>query len=723
MTPQRRPLRQAVPRRHARASRSATGSACCSPSDDDNYYRERDLVPADLWDALLAGADRDHELPHLPAPGRQGDPGRRQQHPQAAARRQAARMRPVPGDAASMVAARVLRDVRRGQGRDRRAQRRGAPLLPGQAARAARRRGRQGGRGAQRATPASGSTACRRSATQGRASRPIYDLSATPYYLKGSGYNEGYIFPWMVSDFSLMDAIESGIVKVPRIPVDDDAAGDQLVYLQPVGPHRPPLPEAASRQDARRGAELGAAQGRSKARCAACTAATSGVRRTGRRTLARARRAAAGDDRRLPEHDRVEARLRLDRRARRSSCPTARSVAHKPGNLPLLSQRRRRQPGLARPRTILIDSAQLESGEALKADFKKAAAREIEAFKQSYRLRNPGADVDKLTDADLLREVMNTVGKKGKLGEHIRCVVSRRRCSPRAGTPTPSPTSSASARSAASCCASRSSAAACAAAATPSNDDGPLRARVRRGLRRAVRVHLRPTSRSRTRAAQAGDRGPRASTDREDLRITFPKLDGYRVELPDERLHADFDDDSALAPRPRRRSPLWVEMRRRRRREPRRSTSTTSATPARSESRSRSPRRMLERASSTPRSTTSSGPGCSRSWSTSAGEWLDECVTTDAGVTHRATCCSPRPAPRRREGLRRDRPARPATGAACCCRCSAASTPHGSTDDVRLLTRKVVMDPPPTKSHLNHVVLDGMRRQHLGGAPRAASSS
>jgi type III restriction enzyme len=34
-----------------------------------------------------------------------------------------------------------------------------------------------------------------------------------------------------VSDFSLMDAIESGIVKVPRIPVDDDAGGEQVTYL------------------------------------------------------------------------------------------------------------------------------------------------------------------------------------------------------------------------------------------------------------------------------------------------------------------------------------------------------------------------------------------------------------------------------------------------------------------------------------------------------------
>ena len=62
--------------------------------------------------------------------------------------------------------------------------------------------------------------------------KEVYDLSATPFYLKGSGYNEGYIFPWTVSDFSLMDAIESGIVKVPRVPIDDDAVGDLPTYLR-----------------------------------------------------------------------------------------------------------------------------------------------------------------------------------------------------------------------------------------------------------------------------------------------------------------------------------------------------------------------------------------------------------------------------------------------------------------------------------------------------------
>jgi hypothetical protein len=77
-----------------------------------------------------------------------------------------------------------------------------------------------------------------------------------------------------------------------------------------------------------------------------------------------------------------------------------------------------------RPGCAAIDSEQLESGEAMSDEFKRMAATEIEEFKAEYRTLFPGRDADELTDEDLLREVMNTVGKKGKLGEQIRCVVS-----------------------------------------------------------------------------------------------------------------------------------------------------------------------------------------------------------------------------------------------------------------------------------------------------------
>ncbi len=57
------------------------------------------------------------------------------------------------------------------------------------------------------------------------------DLSATPFYLQGSGYPEGSPLPWLVSDFGLVDAIESGIVKIPRIPVSDTTGRPEPKYF------------------------------------------------------------------------------------------------------------------------------------------------------------------------------------------------------------------------------------------------------------------------------------------------------------------------------------------------------------------------------------------------------------------------------------------------------------------------------------------------------------
>lgn len=49
----------------------------------------------------------------------------------------------------------------------------------------------------------------------------VLDLSATPFYLQGTGHIPGSPFPWLVTDFGLVDAIESGITKIPRLPVSD----------------------------------------------------------------------------------------------------------------------------------------------------------------------------------------------------------------------------------------------------------------------------------------------------------------------------------------------------------------------------------------------------------------------------------------------------------------------------------------------------------------------
>lgn len=67
---------------------------------------------------------------------------------------------------------------------------------------------------------------------QARGVRLCVDLSATPFYIAGSGHPEGQPFPWLVSDFGLVDAIESGIVKIPRLPVDDTTGRPEPRYFR-----------------------------------------------------------------------------------------------------------------------------------------------------------------------------------------------------------------------------------------------------------------------------------------------------------------------------------------------------------------------------------------------------------------------------------------------------------------------------------------------------------
>ena len=75
--------------------------------------------------------------------------------------------------------------------------------------------------------------------------------------------------------------------------------------------------------------------------------------------------------------------------------------------------------------SLLIDSSALDEASARIDDaFKKAYAKEIEDFKKEYAIQHGSGSADKITDADILREVVNTVGKPGKLGGDIKCVVS-----------------------------------------------------------------------------------------------------------------------------------------------------------------------------------------------------------------------------------------------------------------------------------------------------------
>ena len=94
------------------------------------------------------------------------------------------------------------------------------------------------------------------------------------------------------------------------------------------------------------------------------------------------------------------------------------------GRLPLFRNFDEHGNPMGRPRTLLIDSEQLESGDALDKNFRNVAADEIERFRYEMKQRGQHKQAENITDQDLLREVMNTVGKPGRLGDAIRCVVS-----------------------------------------------------------------------------------------------------------------------------------------------------------------------------------------------------------------------------------------------------------------------------------------------------------
>lgn len=252
----------------------------------------------------------------------------------------------------------------------------------------------------------------------------VYDLSATPFFLRGSGYSEGTLFPWVVSDFSLIDAIEAGIVKVPRVPVADDSmVGEQPTYRDLWLRIRDQLPKKG-----RKAEETGV----EPALPVELEGALQSLYSNYDQYFRQWERNTEGRDRGLTPpvfivvcNNTNVSKLVFDYIAGWEKALSAggEKTVLVPGKLPLFSNV---QYGrwTSRPNTILIDSHQLESGETMSPEFKKIAAREIEEFKAEYQARFPGRDVDKLTDEDLLREVMNTVGKPGRLGEHVKCVVS-----------------------------------------------------------------------------------------------------------------------------------------------------------------------------------------------------------------------------------------------------------------------------------------------------------
>lgn len=248
----------------------------------------------------------------------------------------------------------------------------------------------------------------------------VFDLSATPFFLSGSGYAEGTLFPWTVSDFSLMDAIECGIVKLPRVPVADNfIKREQMPMYRDLWSHiRDQLPQKGRRKNK----TLNPLELPSQL-LTALDALYGHYRLTFNLWQQ------SGSE--VPPcfiivcNNTATSKLVYDYVSGFHHENEDGSTRFEHGKLQLFQNHDQDGNPLGRPRTLLIDSEQLESGDALDQNFRTIAKDEIERFRREIVKRTGDRKrAENIADQELLREVMNTVGKPGRLGESIRCVVS-----------------------------------------------------------------------------------------------------------------------------------------------------------------------------------------------------------------------------------------------------------------------------------------------------------
>ena len=245
----------------------------------------------------------------------------------------------------------------------------------------------------------------------------VIDLSATPFFLASSGYAEGTLFPWTVSDFSLMDAIECGIVKLPRVPVADNFSKEMPFYRD--------LWKNIKNQMPKKGRGKGLKYSPENLPTELMTAIDTLY---GHYSLTFDKWETAGIV--VPPcfiivcNNTSTSKLIFDYIAGYEITDERGDKFLKKAACQLFSNFDDFERPLSRPKTILVDSKQLESGEVLDSGFREIAGSEIESFRKEILFREGSGEKVNLSDADLLREVLNTVGKVNKLGSEIRCVVS-----------------------------------------------------------------------------------------------------------------------------------------------------------------------------------------------------------------------------------------------------------------------------------------------------------
>ena len=368
----------------------------------------------------------------------------------------------------------------------------------------------------------------------------VFDLSATPFFLRGSGYAEGTLFPWTMSDFALMDAIECGIVKLPRVPVAENIPGAEMPMYRDLWEHiRKDMPKKGRGQGGEldplklptrlqtalqalyghyeKTFELWKQKGISVPPCFIIVCQNTAISKLVYDFVSGFHRQHEGGTTKLEN-----GRLALFRNFDETT-----------GN------------PLPRPNTLLIDSEQLEAGDALDPQFRTMAADEIERFRREKieRTGDPHAAAS-IPDQELLREAMNTVGKPGQLGAGIRCVVSVSMLTE--GWDANTVTHILGIR----------------AFGTQLLCEQVIGRALRRQSYELNGEQLFDVEYAdifgipfdfTAKPVVAPPQPPREtvlvralSPERDPLEIRFPRVEGYRIELPEERLTATFNDDSVL---------------------------------------------------------------------------------------------------------------------------------------------------------------------------------